>query len=162
MTSACVSAIVRLYYSVKTQDSINRTSLLSKSILWTLSEISSGILAVCLPLSLKFFRSLEESSLWLNLKSTLQSFARLKSPDLWTVGTYSGEQAATKGIGRWSTVKKRFRIYSHVDNLQATQNGQSMEMHSVLVASTSDVVSTNQLKTPPTARTEFGHPYSNG
>ena len=158
VTSACISAIVRLYYAVKTQDSINRTSLLGKSILWTLSEISSGILAVCLPLSLKFFRSLEESSFWLNLKSTLQSFACLKSSDMWTVGTHSGEQAATKGSGRWSTVIKRFRIYSHVDNLQGTQNGQSMEMHSVHVASTSHVVSTNQVKTPPTPRTEFGHP----
>lgn len=147
--SACVSAIVRLYYALKTQDSIIRTSLLSKSILWTLSEITCGILAVCLPLSLKFFRSLEESSVWLSLRSTLQSFFRLKSPAL------SGEQTATKGSDRWSTIKKRFRTYSHFDGLRGTQNGQSMEMPFIHVASASHIVSTNHLKTPRTVSTEF-------
>lgn len=147
--SACMSAIARLYYAAKTQDSMSRTSLLGKSMLWILSEITSGILAVCLPLSLKFFRSLEESSVWLRLRSTLQCFCRLKFPALRAVGTHSGEQAATKGSGRWSTVKARLNKFSHFDNWRGPQNERLTEMSSIRVISTPHTGSTIRLQTLP-------------
>lgn len=149
VVSACISAIIRLYYAVKIRDSKYRTYGLTKAGLWTLSEIASGVLALCLPLSLKFVRGLKESSLWLHL-SSFSSFSRLKIPALRTVGTHSGEHAATKGSGRWSRLKRKMRKYNHVNNEQGTQNGHLMEMPSRHVVSTTNVDVANQLQTPPT------------
>lgn len=142
--SACISAIMRLYHVVKTHDSEDKTDGFYRSGLWTLSEIASGILAFCLPLSLKFFRDLKASSLWLHLRSSLSSFFRLKFSALRTVGTHFGEHAATNGSGRWSRLKRRIRKYIHVDDEQGTQNGYWTETPSHPVVSTTHVVVANQ------------------
>lgn len=73
IASACISAIMRLYSAFNSSSSEDKTYWFSQVGLWNLSEIASGILAVNLPVSLKFFRSLKESGHWSNLRRSLQS-----------------------------------------------------------------------------------------
>ena len=106
VTSACISAVMRCYYAVNIRNSEDKTYWLFKSGLWNLSEIASGILAMCLPVSHKFFRSLKESSFWSKLRSSFQSFFRFEFQAPWTSGNHSCEHMATKGNGRSSWFKE--------------------------------------------------------
>lgn len=140
--SACFSAAMRLYCGVELQDSEDKVYWFSKLALWTLLELVSGILAACLPVSLKFLRSLKESSLWSKLRGSLQSFPRPKFPALWTSDTQSGAQTAAKGGGSSSRLKRRFREYSHVGSERSMQGETWMEMPSNHIKRTTDIVTT--------------------
>ena len=71
--SACASSIVRLYYSVISIHYDDFTYLAGIQDLWAIAETTCGILAMCLPISPKFFRSIHDSKFWSGLRSSLQS-----------------------------------------------------------------------------------------
>lgn len=75
--SGCAASIVRLVYSVQSTQTEDQTYLQGKLQLWAVVEATCGILAVCLPISPKFFRSLHDSELWSVLRGF--SFSRSKT-----------------------------------------------------------------------------------
>lgn len=81
IASACMSAIMRLYSAFNSSNSEDKTYWFSQVGLWNLSEIASGILAVNLPASFKFFRSLKESDLWSNLRRFIRRFRKYSHID---------------------------------------------------------------------------------
>lgn len=72
---ACTASAIRLYYSIKLADGKDFTYRLSIMSLWTIPEMTSGLLAMCLPVSPKFFQALKTSK----LGTSLQSLIRRKS-----------------------------------------------------------------------------------
>lgn len=64
-------------YSVQSTHTQDASYLQGKLHLWAIAEATCGILAVCLPISPKFFRSLHDSQLWSALRGF--SFSRSKS-----------------------------------------------------------------------------------
>lgn len=57
--SACFSALIRLYYSVRLSNSKDVTYNVALLGLWSLPEMASGFLAICLTVSPRFFQSLK-------------------------------------------------------------------------------------------------------
>lgn len=68
---ACTTSSIRLYYSAKLADGKDVTYHLGIMGLWTLPEMTSGFLAMCLPVSPKFFQALKASKLGTSLRSLL-------------------------------------------------------------------------------------------
>lgn len=57
--SACFSSLIRLYYSVRLSKSRDITYNVGLLGLWSLPEMTSGFLAICLTVSPRFFQSLK-------------------------------------------------------------------------------------------------------
>lgn len=85
---ACVASAIRLYYSTKLADSEDNTYRFSIMSLWTLPEMTSGLLAMCLPVSPKFYQALKTSK----LGTSLQSLTRRKSKADLSLGVQSDER----------------------------------------------------------------------
>lgn len=64
--SGCASSIVRLYYSIMITRDKDTTYLTGIQDLWAIAEATCGILAICLPISPKFFNSLQGSRFWIS------------------------------------------------------------------------------------------------
>jgi hypothetical protein len=94
--SACASSAIRVSNSVKNSDSKDITYDENIMALWAISEMACGILAMCLPVSPKFFRSFKDSSLWSGLRSSFYFFLRFKTEAGWTFSTHSDENKAAK------------------------------------------------------------------
>lgn len=109
--SACASSAIRLYYTIKLARSKDVTYYISIMGMWTLPEIASGILAMCLPVSPKFFRSLKDSTLWSSLKRIFQPF-RLKPDVLWTSDLHSDVNKVAKSKNDSAGFGTRFRKYN--------------------------------------------------
>ena len=88
--SACFSSLIRLYYSVqlfKSEDITYNVGLLG---LWSLPEMASGFLAICLTVSPRFFQSLKHITVpsWISISGprlgraskTASYLAQFKSP----------------------------------------------------------------------------------
>lgn len=60
---ACVSSLIRVHYTFKLVDTNDVNYYVSVLGLWTLPEITSAFLAICLPLAPKFFTSFRSSPL---------------------------------------------------------------------------------------------------
>lgn len=60
---------MRLYYSVRLAQSGDTTYYVALIALWSLGEMASGFLAMCLPVSPKFFQSLKQITLpsWISI-----------------------------------------------------------------------------------------------
>lgn len=58
--SACFSSLIRLYYSVRLAKSDDLTYHVGLLGLWSLPEMASGFLAMCLPVSPRFCQSLKK------------------------------------------------------------------------------------------------------
>lgn len=71
---ACAASIVRLVYSVQSVHTQDFSYLVGELNLWAIVEATCGILAMCLPISPKFLRSLQDSPVWSTLR--LLSFSR--------------------------------------------------------------------------------------
>lgn len=76
--SACASSTVRLYYAVILNHYEDRTYLAGVLNLWAIAETTCGILTMCLPVSPRFFESLQVSKVWSNLIIFLRCFPRFK------------------------------------------------------------------------------------
>ncbi|KAI9656267.1 MAG: hypothetical protein M1821_004930 [Bathelium mastoideum] len=61
---ACISAIIRVPFTIQLAASEDITWYTWKEGIWTYPEIASGIVAACLPSSAKFFQSLRETKLF--------------------------------------------------------------------------------------------------
>lgn len=61
--SACFSSLIRLYYSVRLSKSRDVTYNVGLLGLWSLPEMASGFLAICLTVSPRFFQSLKHVAL---------------------------------------------------------------------------------------------------
>jgi hypothetical protein len=84
-------------------------------ILWTAPELASGIVAMCLPVSPRFFRHFKDSNFWSGLKFSIRSFSRPKTEAEWTTDTYAavGENKASNGSSGSFKVKiKESNIFS--------------------------------------------------
>lgn len=60
---ACVSSLIRVHYTFKLVNTHDVNYYVSVLGLWTLPEITSAFLAICLPLAPKFFTSFRSSTL---------------------------------------------------------------------------------------------------
>ena len=77
--SGCASSIVRLYYSAKFMHYQDITYLEGVLDLWAIAEATCGILAICLPLSPKFFESVQDTKLWSRFRTSIHSITRSKT-----------------------------------------------------------------------------------
>lgn len=77
LRSACASSIVRLYNSVLLfHHHADASYLGGKQDIWAVVETTCGILAMCLPISPKFFRSIQNSNFWSGLRTSFHSLTR--------------------------------------------------------------------------------------
>lgn len=108
--SACASSAIRCYYAVQLARSNDVTYHVGLMVLWTVPEVASGILAMCLPVSPKFFRHIKDSNLWSGPKSFIFSFWRPKTEAKWPTDTYAaaggGENKTPKLQGTTSDSNK--------------------------------------------------------
>lgn len=123
--SACFSSLIRLYYSVRLAKSEDVTYNVGLLGLWSLPEMASGFLAMCLTVSPRFFQSLKHITIppWISnsrprlgqSSKTAGYLAQFKSPTRLpkisslsrakqaspptkrSVGLMSGEPAPTDG-----------------------------------------------------------------
>lgn len=58
-TSACIASVLRLYFSVKLSTTKDVNYYVGLMGLWTIPEMASGFLAMCLPVFPRFFQSLK-------------------------------------------------------------------------------------------------------
>lgn len=58
-TSACIASVIRLYYSVELSTTKDVNYYVGLMGLWTLPEMASAFLAMCLPVFPRFFQSLK-------------------------------------------------------------------------------------------------------
>lgn len=72
------------------------TYLEGVSDLWAITEATCGILAVCLPLSPKFFASVQDTKLWSRFRSSLLSLTRSNTGATRSPETSSAESKAAK------------------------------------------------------------------
>lgn len=94
--SSCASSVVRLYYSIMTTRDKDTTYLAGIQDLWAIVEATCGILAICLPLSPKFFNSLQRSRIWeTGFKIPFHHFTRSRIAILRTSDTRSDKIHAT-------------------------------------------------------------------
>lgn len=77
--SGCAASAIRLYYAVIVFYNQDFTYIAGATNLWSLVEITSGILAMCLTISPKFFRSLQDSKLWPVFKKRFRTKFRNRS-----------------------------------------------------------------------------------
>lgn len=112
-TSACASAAIRLYYTVILSHSSDVTYYTSVMGLWTIPEMASGILALCLPVSPRFFQSLKESKHLSGVRSSLRSFLQLSRTDRsWPSDNLSGRNERKKFWKGSDTTEETSRMYS--------------------------------------------------
>lgn len=71
--SACASSVIRVYFAIKLSQSDDFTYYVNIVGLWSYAEVASAILAMCLPVSPKFFHHFKEDSsrLWYGLGCSL-------------------------------------------------------------------------------------------
>lgn len=114
--SACAASIVRLRYSIKVIRYEDVSYLGGILDLWAIAEATSGILAMCLPISPKFFRSLQDAKLWSSLKISLHSFVRKStSGPLSNSETPSEQNIAAKLDSRSISLKNPpFKKYHYI------------------------------------------------
>lgn len=67
---------MRLYYTAKSINYQDISYLEGVMDLWAIAEETCGILAVCLPLSPKFFESVQDSKLWSRFRTSLLSLTQ--------------------------------------------------------------------------------------
>ena len=123
-TSGCAASIVRLYYSVKIVDYEDVTYLAGILYLWAIAEMTCGILAMCLPISPKFFKRLQAAKFWSSLRTSLHSLTRSKIEP--TSETPTDENVVAKLDSGSSSLKAYFRKYHYV-----TANENEIELGSV-------------------------------
>ena len=66
--SGCAASLVRLYYSAQLLHYQDFTYLHGVMDLWAVGETTSAILALCLPVSPKFFSAIQDSKFWSGLR----------------------------------------------------------------------------------------------
>lgn len=113
-TSACAASIVRLFYSVKVIHSKDVSYLAGIINLWAIAEATCGILAMCLPISPKFFKSLQDAKLWSTLRISLHSFMKSRNEPTSNSETSSDEDIAAKLNRRSTSLKTHFKKYHYV------------------------------------------------
>ncbi len=107
----CAASIVRLVYSLQLVRSQDVTYLAGLMNMWAIAEATCGILAMCLPVSPKFFSSLQHAPLWSALR--VFSFSQSKTRSTGTSETPSEESKAARiGIGSYS-FKAKFKQYNY-------------------------------------------------
>ena len=112
IVSACVSSAIRLSYVVKVDQIKDMTYFIGIMGVWTLSEMGSGILAVCLPVFPKFCQGTKDSSLWSSLTRKSQSFLHLKPDAIGMTGLHSDADKVMKGPTSSSNFRTRFKKYN--------------------------------------------------
>lgn len=127
--SACASSAIRLSYTIKLARSKDITYYNSIMGVWTLPEIASGILAMCLPVSPKFFRSLKDSPLWSSPKRIFQPF-RLKPDALGTSDLHPDVNKVAKcktDSGGLRTIFRKYNILQGETELVSKSKNSSSE-----------------------------------
>lgn len=112
--SGCASSIVRLYNAVKLTHDRDPLYLAGVQDLWAIVEATCGILAMCLPVSPKFFKSLSDTKLWSILKSSFPSFTRPKTELSRTSETCPDEIKALKLNNGFHSLQATFKKYNYV------------------------------------------------
>lgn len=109
--SGCAASIVRLVYSIQSVHTEDFTYLAGLLNLWAVAETTCGILAMCLPISPKFFRSLQDAQLWSVLRGF--SFSRSKLGSTGNSETPSDESKAAKLGSGPHDFKAYFKRYNY-------------------------------------------------
>ena len=112
--SGCASSVVRLYNSVKLIYDRDLTYLAGVQDLWAIIEATCGILAMCLPVSPKFFKSLSETKLWSILKSSFPFFTRSKAELIRNSETCPDEIQVPKLSNGFHSLQATFKKYNYV------------------------------------------------
>lgn len=110
--SACASSIVRLYYSVISIHYDDFTYLAGIQDLWAIAETTCGILAICLPISPKFFRSVYDSKIWSGLRTSLHSYTRSRIQFIQASNTPTYDAEPAKHSNGSHSFKALFRKYN--------------------------------------------------
>lgn len=114
--SACASSAVRIYYTIELSHSKDFTYYTSVQALWSLPEMTLGLLAMCLPVSPKFFQSVKDSSFWSSLGSSLHFFSRPYTEAIGIPSTYPDECKASKvakgdqGSNSFQAILKKHKV----------------------------------------------------
>lgn len=103
--SACASATVRYYYTVKLSQSEDVTCHAGLMVLWTVPEMASGIFAMCLPVLPKIFQHFKDSSLWSGPKSFIYSCLHLQSESKFFVATDENKASKIRRISGSFNIK---------------------------------------------------------
>ncbi len=82
--------------------------------MWSIAEVTCGILATCLPISPKFFRSLQDAKLWSNLRISLHSFTGSKKESTSKSETSSDRKIPAKLNSSSNSLKACFKKYRYV------------------------------------------------
>ena len=129
--SACASSIVRLYYSAISIGYDDFTYLAGIQDLWAIAETTCGILAMCLPISPKFFRSIHDSKFWSGLRISLHSLTRSPVQSSQIFNTRSDEAKTAKQSNGSHNLKALFQEYNvssqHVIELKSASSDASGE-----------------------------------
>ena len=110
-SSGCAASVVRLVYSVRTTKVEDHTYLIGLLNLWAIVEATCGILAMCLPISPKFFRNLQDAQLWSALR--VFSLSRSKTGSMGDSETPSDEIKAAKLGNGSQNFKAYFKQYNY-------------------------------------------------
>lgn len=151
LRSACAASIVRLYYSVVSYHHKDFTYLAGIQGLWAIAELTCGILAMCLPMSPKFFRSLQDSKMWSGFRLSLHSITRSKTQLIQTPNTRHDVAGPTNQRSSSHSLKATFREYNfspHDIELKSTSSeatGQRTTIrHEIELKSTSSDASSDR------------------
>ena len=140
---ACTASAIRLYYSTKLADGKDVTYRLSIMSLWTIPEMTSGLLAMCLPVSPKFFQALKTSK----LRTSFRSLIRRKSKGDLSLGVQPIERKTAEIPAKARSRKHRVLR----DEVSASNNDSSEQNlpgeHAMREPSTNQIVRTIQIET---------------
>lgn len=154
--SACVSAITRIYYSVKMFQIQDYTYYFSILDLWALVEIASAFLAACLPYSPKFFKSLKDSTLWSGFKNSmhLHTQAKTKSTPVDTRTVEHKPARFREGLSSLNALFKKHKILPDGTELTRTSMKSRKESNTEATHSSETSQNLESMRTIHTTTTE--------
>lgn len=114
IVSANLSSAIRLFYTVRLGQVQDVTYLIGKLRVWMFLEMTSGFLALCLPVSPKFCQGIKNSSLWSSVtrKWKSQPFLQLKPDAIGMTDLHPGADKVTKGPTSSGTFRALFKKYN--------------------------------------------------
>ena len=125
--SACVSAVVQLFYSVKISQSSDTAFYAWRDVTWVSPELSFGIVVACLPSLAKFSQHIRENPFMAKLGSSIASLLRVR-----VVASDKGTENVTEKASKAAALRKanlsRMRRYQNI------HDGESLTQSSAILA----------------------------
>lgn len=99
--------------------------------LWAIAEATCGILAICLPVSPKFFESLQNTKLWSKLRISLSSLTRsntgpIRSPETSPHESNAANLSSDKIVGS-SNLEANFTKYNYGESTHSMGLASNLE-----------------------------------